>query len=152
MPFQEKNKRNFYENKKSACFSCCSVSAITTISKQTVCVNDIKQFNCYFRYSAKKFSSLSNGIASFPPPSYRSVWTTSGMIKSSLLSAHISRLGRYLPEKRSCLSTALLEIRNEVLSHLEQITNLYTDCRTVPITNEKSFAEYETNVSEWAWR
>ena len=44
------------------------------------------KFHCYFRFSPKNCPSLSKGIASFPPPSYRSVWTASGMIRSSLLS------------------------------------------------------------------
>ena len=40
------------------------------------------------RCSLKNASSLSKGIASLPPPSYRSVCTASGMISSSLLSVY----------------------------------------------------------------
>ena len=46
----------------------------------------------HFRYSLKKLSSLSNGIASFPPPSYRSVCTASGIIRSSLFSVYLLSL------------------------------------------------------------
>lgn len=45
-----------------------------------------KDLPAYFMFSAKNCSNLSNGIISFPPPSYRSVWTASGIISSSLLS------------------------------------------------------------------
>ena len=42
-----------------------------------------------FKYSSKNPCSLSNGIISFPPPSYRSVCTASGIIISSLFAAYL---------------------------------------------------------------